>query len=64
MRSWLRTVSITLTATLATAAVASLLQTQINLHALTELGLELGWQARADVTVEDLARFGPVMFGF
>ncbi|MGE8263295.1 MAG: PQQ-dependent sugar dehydrogenase [Stenotrophomonas sp.] len=64
MRSWLRTVSITLTATLATAAVASLLQTQINLHALTELGLEVGWQARADVTVEDLARFGPVMFGF
>ncbi len=64
MRSWLRTASITLTASLATAAVASLMQTQINLHALTRLGLEVSWQARAAVTVEDLARFGPVMFGF
>lgn len=64
MRSWLRTVSITLTASLATAAVASLMQTQINLHALTQLGLEVSWQARAAVTVEDLARFGPVMVGF
>lgn len=64
MRSWLRTVSITLAASLATAAVASLMQTQINLHALTQLGLEVSWQARAAVTVEDLARFGPVMVGF
>jgi len=64
MRSWLRTVSITLAAALATAVVASLLQTQINLHALTQLGLEVSWQSRAAVTVEDLARFGPVMFGF
>lgn len=64
MRSWLRTVSITLAAALATAVVASLLQTQINLHALSQLGLEVSWQARAAVTVEDLARFGPVMFGF
>ncbi len=64
MRSWLRTVSITLTAALATAAVASLLQTQINLHALTQLGLDVSWPARAAVTVEDLARFGPVMFNF
>lgn len=64
MRSCLRTVSITLTAALATAAVASLLQTQINLHALTQLGLDVSWPARAAVTVEDLARFGPVMFSF
>lgn len=64
MRFWLRTVSSTLTAGLATAAVASLLQTQINLHALTQLGLEVGWRARGAVTVEDFARFGPVMFGF
>lgn len=64
MRSWLRTVSITLAAALATAAVASLLQTQINLHALSQLGLEVSWPARAAVTLEDLARFGPVMFGF
>lgn len=64
MRSWLRTASITLTASLATAAVASLMQTQINLHALTQLGLEVSWRARAAVTLEDLARFGPVMFGF
>jgi glucose/arabinose dehydrogenase len=64
MRSSLRTVSITLAAALATAVVASLLQTQINLHALTQLGLEVSWQSRAAVTVEDLARFGPVMFGF
>lgn len=49
---------------MATAVVASLLQTQINLHALTQLGLEVSWQSRAAVTVEDLARFGPVMFGF
>lgn len=64
MRSWLRTVSIILTAALATAAVASVLQTQINLHALAQLGLEISWQARAAVSLEDLARFGPVMFGF
>lgn len=64
MRSWLRTVSGTLTAALATAAVASQLQTQINLHALTQLGLDVSWPARAAVTVEDLARFGPVMFSF
>lgn len=64
MRSWLRTASITLTASLATAAVASLMQTQINLHALTQLGLEVSWRARAAVTLQDLARFGPVMFGF
>lgn len=64
MRSWLRTASITLTAALATAAVTSVLQTQINLHALTQLGLEVGWRTRGAVTSEDLARFGPVMFGF
>jgi len=64
MRSWLRTASITLIAAWATAAVASVLQTQINLHALTQLGLEIGWRTRGAVTVEDFARFGPVMFGF
>jgi hypothetical protein len=46
---------------LATAAVASVLQTQINLAAITGLGVAVPAGARAATTAEDLLRFGPVM---
>ena len=64
MPVWLRHVSILLIAALATAAVASVLQTQMNLHSIAQMGVPVGWGERAAVTVADLARFGPVMFGF
>lgn len=50
-------------ATLVTAAVASIIQTQINLAAITGVGIAVTPMIRAEVTVEDLARFGPIMFG-
>ncbi|WNH52152.1 PQQ-dependent sugar dehydrogenase [Stenotrophomonas oahuensis] len=64
MPTWLRHISTLLIAALATATVASVLQTQINLYSITQLGVPVTMMERAEVTAEDLARFGPVMFGF
>lgn len=64
MPAWLRPISTLLIAALATATVASVLQTQINLYSITQLGVPVSAVERAAVTAEDLARFGPVMFGF
>ncbi|WP_313455880.1 PQQ-dependent sugar dehydrogenase [Stenotrophomonas sp.] len=64
MPAWLRNISTLLIAALATATVASVLQTQINLYSITQLGVPVSAMERAAVTGEDLARFGPVMFGF
>ena len=64
MPLWFRHVSPLLVAALATAVVASVLQTQINLYSITQLGVPVSAMERAAVTAEDLARFGPVMFGF
>ena len=50
-----------LAALAATGAVASIVQTQINLAQLIELGAQVAPAARAWTTLEDLARFGPVM---
>lgn len=64
MPSWLRHISTLLIAALVTTAIASVLQTQINLYSITQLGVPVSAMERAAVTAEDLARFGPVMFGF
>ena len=64
MPLWFRHVCTLLIAALATAAVASVMQTQINLYSITQLGVPVSAMERAAVTAEDLARFGPVMFGF
>ncbi|WP_440223962.1 PQQ-dependent sugar dehydrogenase [Dokdonella sp. MW10] len=50
-------------AAVATAVLASVLQTQLNLAAITALGAEVSGALRAWTTLEDLARFGPVMVG-
>ncbi len=64
MPAWLRHISTLHIAALATAAVASVLQTQINLYWITQLGVTVSAMERAALTAEDLARFGPVMCGF
>ncbi|GBD48652.1 hypothetical protein [Methylopila sp. Yamaguchi] len=48
-------------AVLATALVASVVQTQVNLAALALLGAPLTLGLNAATTAEDLVRFGPVM---
>lgn len=53
-----------LIAALATAAAAGLLQTQMNLYSIAQMGVTVGWGERSALAAEDLARFGPVMFGF
>lgn len=50
-------------AILTSAALASVIQTQINLAELTALGAPVGAGTRIATTLEDLARFGPVMAG-
>ena len=60
----LRTAAAVVMGALATAAVASLLQTQINLYEISRLAVQVPVSVRVGVTIEDLARFGPVMFGF
>lgn len=64
MPLWLRHVSILLIAALATAAATSVLQTQMNVYSIAQMGVPVGWGERAALTAEDLARFGPVMFSF
>jgi len=50
-------------ATVATAVLASVIQTQINLATVSRLGAQVDSATRFAVTFEDLARFGPVMAG-
>ncbi|MEN3278224.1 MAG: aldose sugar dehydrogenase [Massilia sp.] len=50
-------------AVLTTAALASVIQTQINLAELSALGAPVGAGTRIATTLEDLARFGPVTVG-
>lgn len=50
-------------AAVATGAIASIVQTQINLAQLIELGVPVSAAIRALTTLEDVARFGPVMAG-
>lgn len=50
-------------AVLATAMAASVIQTQLNLGSLARLGAPIDLATRATGTLEDLARFGPVMAG-
>lgn len=52
-----------LAAAVATGALASLLQTQINLGELAALGVAVTPGLRAVTTLQDLAGFGPVMTG-
>ncbi|MGF6273275.1 glucose/arabinose dehydrogenase [Massilia sp. UYP11] len=52
-----------LAAAVATAAVASVVQTQINLGELTALGAPVGLAERLRATLGDLAGFGAVMTG-
>ena len=52
-----------LAAAVATGAVASLVQTQVNLAALSRLGAAVTPGLRAWTTLQDLAGFGPVMVG-
>lgn len=48
-------------AVVATGAVASMVQTQFNLATLADLGAAVDAATRTRLTLEDLARFGPVM---
>lgn len=50
-----------LAATLVTAVLASIVQTQINLAALLALDAPVTLPVRAELTFEDVLRFGPVM---
>jgi len=52
-----------LVAALATGAIASIVQTQLNLGELVDLGVPVTASVRVWTTLEDLARFGPVMAG-
>lgn len=52
-----------LAAAVATGAVASIVQTQINLARIVELGAPVTASIRLTTTVEDVARFGPVVTG-
>ncbi len=52
-----------LVAALATGAIASVVQTQLNLAELIRLGAPVTFSVRVWTTLEDLARFAPVMAG-
>lgn len=57
----LRLTTAFLAAVAATAVLGSLIQTQVNLAALVDLGAPVTAAVRAATTAEDLVRFGPVM---
>lgn len=58
-----RYIAVFLAAAVATGAIASVVQTQIILGQLVEFGAPVTASIRAWITLEDLARFGPVMVG-
>jgi glucose/arabinose dehydrogenase len=63
MKQFTRRLADWLAAAVATAAVASVVQTQINLGELGALGASIGGAQRLRVTLGDLAGFGAVMTG-
>ncbi|MGF6180765.1 glucose/arabinose dehydrogenase [Massilia sp. UYP32] len=63
MKEFTRRLADWLAAAVATAAVASVVQTQINLGELSALGASIGLADRLRVTLGDLAGFGAVMTG-
>ena len=63
MKSTARYVAAFLAADAVTAAVASIVQTQTILGQLVEFGGPVTASVRAWSTLEDMARFGPVMVG-
>ncbi|OIJ42291.1 PQQ-dependent sugar dehydrogenase [Massilia timonae] len=63
MKEFTRLLAAWLAAAVATAAVASVVQTQINLGELSALGASIGPADRLRVTLGDLAGFGAVMTG-
>lgn len=48
-----------LLAVLVTTLIGTLIQTQINLAALSNIGVDIGWSARLDATGADLLGFTP-----
>lgn len=63
MKFTTRYITAILAAAVATGALASIVQTQIVLGQLVEFGAPVTASVRAWTTLEDLARFGPVMVG-
>ncbi|VFR88927.1 PQQ-dependent oxidoreductase, gdhB family [plant metagenome] len=63
MNAITRYVAVFLIAAVATGVIASIVQTQIILGPLVEFGAPVTAAVRAWTTLEDLARFGPVMIG-
>jgi len=64
MTNRLRTAAALGSSALATAMAASLLQTELTLLELQRLGISVGLAKRLAVSVEDLARFAPIMCAF
>ncbi|MCB1629873.1 MAG: hypothetical protein KDI48_19240 [Xanthomonadales bacterium] len=56
---WWRRLSAWLAGSLAAAVLGSLLQTQLNLAALSRLGASIDWPVRMQASVHDLLGFGP-----
>lgn len=63
MPLFFRRLAALLVAALITGALTSLVQTQVNLAEHVALGAQVSGPLRGAVTVEDLARFGPVAMG-
>ncbi|HDS0927459.1 TPA: PQQ-dependent sugar dehydrogenase [Pseudomonas putida] len=63
MSSSVRYIAAFLAAAVVTGALASIVQTQIVLGQLLDLGVPVTASVRAWATLQDLARFGPVMVG-
>ena len=63
MKFMSRYIAAFLAAAVATGAIASIVQTQINLGQIIEFGAPVTASIRAWTTLEDLTRFGPVMIG-
>lgn len=61
MHDVIRVIPAFLLAVIATASVASIVQTQLNLAAISDIGAPITLPIRAATTLEDLLRFGPVM---
>lgn len=63
MTRFFRRLAALLVAALITGALTSLVQTQVNLAEHVALGAQVSGALRGAVTLEDLARFGPVAMG-
>lgn len=60
---WIRPIAVWLAAALLAALLGSLLQTQINLYDLQQLGAKISWPDRFATSGQDLLGFGPAWFG-